>query len=80
MKKLVLVIRAHEGGLRTNVSSANQSRGSKGWSAVQRNVPGNSVDTDKHYKNIGQGGSPKIFKEKAATTALNVLQLTFWLH
>jgi len=53
MKKLVLVIRAHEGGPRTNVSSANQSRGPKGWFVVKGNVPGNSVDTDKHYRNIG---------------------------
>ena len=53
MKKLVLVIRAQEGGLRMNVSLANQSRGSKRWSAVQRDVPGNSIDTDKHYRNIG---------------------------
>ena len=56
MKKLVLVIRAHEGGPRTNVSSANQSRGPKGWFVVKGNVPGNSVDTDKHYRNIRQGG------------------------
>ena len=52
-EKLVLVIRAHEGGPRTNVSLANQSRGPKGWSAIQGNVLGNSVDTNKHYRNIG---------------------------
>ena len=53
MKKLVLVIRTHEGGLRMNASLANQSQGLKEYSVVQRNVPGNSVDMDKHYRNIG---------------------------
>ena len=28
-------------------------------------------------ENMGHRGSPKISKEKAATTALNALQLTF---
>ena len=73
MKKLVLVIRAQEGGSRMNVSLANQSRGSNGWSAVQEDVSGNYVDMDKHYRNIGRGGSPKISKKKTATTALNTL-------
>ena len=53
MKKLVLVIRAQEGGPRMNATSANQSRGQKSGSVVQGDVPGNSIDTDKHYKNIG---------------------------
>ena len=53
MKKLVLVIRAQEGVPRMNASSANQSRGLKSGSAIQRDVPGNSVDTDEHYRNIG---------------------------
>ena len=64
MKKLVLVIKAHEGDLRTNVSSANQSRGPKGWSAIQGNVLGNSVDTNKHYRNIGQRGVLKYLRRK----------------
>ena len=53
MKKLVLVIRAQEGGLRMNASSTNQSRGQKSGSTVQRDVPGNSVDTNKYYRNMG---------------------------
>ena len=53
MKKLVLVIRAQEGVPRMNASSANQSQGLKSGSAIQRDVPGNSVDTDEHYRNIG---------------------------
>ena len=64
MKRLVLVIMAQEGGPRMNVSLANQSRGPKGWSVVQGNVPGNSVDIDKHYRNIGQGGVLKYLRRK----------------
>ena len=64
MKKLVLVIRAQEGGSRMNVSLANQSRGSNGWSAVQEDVSGNSVDMDKQYRNIGQGGVLKYLRRK----------------
>ena len=62
MKRLVLVIMAQEGGPRMNVSLANQSRGPKGWSVVQGNVLGNSVDIDKHYRNIGQGGVLKYLR------------------
>ena len=64
MKKLVLVIRAYEGGPMMNVSSANQSRGPKGWSTIQENVLGNSVDTDKYYRNIRQGGVLKYLRRK----------------
>ena len=64
MKKLVLVITAHKGNPRMNAFSANQSRGPNGWSAVQGNVPGNSVDTDKHYRNIGHGGVLKYLRRK----------------
>ena len=64
MKKLVLVIRAQEGGSRMNVSLANQSRGSNGWSAVQEDVSGNYVDMDKQYRNIGQGGVLKYLRRK----------------
>ena len=64
MKKLVLVIRAQEGGSRMNVSLANQSRGSNGWSTVQEDVSGNYVDMDKQYRNIGQGGVLKYLRRK----------------
>ena len=50
------------------------------WSAVDGDVLRSSAGTDKHCKNRSTEGSPKISKEKAATTALNALQLTFWLH
>ena len=50
MKRLVLIIRVHEGGLGMNPYSAKQSRGLKGWLAVQGNVPGDSIDMDKHYR------------------------------
>ena len=45
MKKLVLVIRAQEVGPRMNVQ--------KRWSTVQGNILGNSIDTDKHHRNLG---------------------------
>ena len=64
MRKLVLVMRALEGGPRMNVSLANQSRGSNGWSAVQEDVSGNYVDMDKQYRNIGQGGVLKYLRRK----------------
>ena len=64
MKKLVLVIRAQKDVLRMNVSSANQSRGPKGWFAVQGNILENSIDIDKHYRNIGRGGVLKYLRRK----------------
>ena len=64
MKKLVLVIKAQEGGPGMNVSLANQSRGPKGWFAVQGNIPRNFVDMDKHYKNIGHGRVLKYLRRK----------------
>ena len=67
---------AHESGPRMNVSSARQSRGLKGWAVNKGNDPRNSVGVDKHCKRHQIGRSPKISKEKAATTALNALQLT----
>ena len=54
MRKLVLDIKAQEGGLTMNDSSAEQSRGPERWYVVLGNVLGNSVGTNKHYRNIGQ--------------------------
>ena len=34
-------------------SSADQSRGPKGWSTIQGNVSRNSIDTDKYHISIG---------------------------
>ena len=64
MKRLVLIIRVQKGEQRINVSLANQSRGPKGWFAVQENISGNFVDTDKHYRNIGQKGVLKYLRRK----------------
>jgi len=64
MRKLVLVIRDQEGGPRMNASLADQSRGLKRWFAVQGNILENFVGTDKHYKNIGQGGVLKYLRRK----------------
>ena len=43
-----------EGVPRMNASSNNQSRGQKRWSAVQGNVLGSFIGTDRHCRNIGQ--------------------------
>ena len=64
MKGLVLIIRVQKGEPRMNVSLANQSRGPKGWSAVQGNISGNFVDADKHYRNIGQKKVLKYLRKK----------------
>ena len=37
-------LRVHEGGPRMNPSSIEQSRSSKGWLAIQGNVPRDSID------------------------------------
>ena len=64
MKKLVLVIRAQESRPRMNATSANQSRGQKSGFAVQGDVLRNSIDTNKHYRNIGLGGVLKYLRRK----------------
>ena len=51
MMRSVLVIMAQKYRLRTNVTSDKQSRGPNRWYAIQRDVPGNSVGTDKHCEN-----------------------------
>ena len=43
-----------ESGLRINVSSAKQSRGSTVCSAIKGNVLGGSIDKDKHPRSVGQ--------------------------
>ena len=53
---------AREGRPSTSVSSTSQGQGSTGWSVIQGDVPGSPIDTDKHYRNLGQGGNPKISK------------------
>ena len=42
-----------ESGLRMNVSSAKQSRGSTVCSAIQGNVLGGSIDKDEQPRSIG---------------------------
>ena len=76
MTRSVLDIMTQEGRPRTNVTSVNQRRGLNRWFAVQGDVPGSSTGMDKHCKNKTTEGSPKISKEKTATTALIALQLT----
>ena len=46
-----------------NASSTKQSRGPKVWSAIQGNVPGNSIDKDKHHRSAGQREVLKYLRE-----------------
>ena len=64
MKNLVLVIMTKEGRPMTNVSLDRKSRGSNRWSAIQGNLLGSSIDTNKHCRNIGQGGILKYLRRK----------------
>ena len=63
MKKWSLVIRVQEGGPRRNASSTEQSRGQKVWSAIQSNVPGNSIDKDTYHESTGQRETMKYLRE-----------------
>ena len=65
-----------EGETRINASLASQSRGPKRWSTVQGNVPGCSVGTNEHCRDIRQWGVLNYLRGKATVTALNALQLT----
>ena len=54
---------AQERELRIKTSLASQSRGQKRWSVVKSNVLGNSIDMDKHYRDIGQERVQNILVE-----------------
>ena len=49
------------------------------YSNNQSDLSGNSSDKDVHHKRIRMMGTHKYLR-KAATTALNALQLLFWPH
>ena len=68
-----------EGCPRRNTSSAEQSQGQKVWSDTRSNVPNDSTDDGSIQKEQDKG-SHEISQGKAASTALNALQLTLWLH
>ena len=63
MKRWGLVIRVQEGGLRSNASTAEQSRGPKVWSAIQGNVPGDSIDKDTYHESTRQREAMKYLRE-----------------
>ena len=63
MKKWGLVMRVQEGGPRRNAFLAKQSRGQKVWSAIQSNVPGDSIDKDTYYRSTRQKGTMKYLRE-----------------
>ena len=46
------MIMAREGGPRTHSSSARQNRGPKRWPINKGSNPGNSVEADKHCKDV----------------------------
>ena len=46
-----------------NAFSAEQSRGQKMWSAIESNVPGDSIDNDTHHESTGQRGTMKYLRE-----------------
>ena len=56
-------MRVQEGGPRRNASSAEPSRGSKMWSVIQGNVPGDSIDKDTHHESTGQREVIKYLRE-----------------
>ena len=49
-----LVMRVQEGGSRENASLAEQNKGQKVWSAIQSNVPSDSINKNTHHESIGQ--------------------------
>ena len=64
MNRLVLIIRVHEGDLRMNSSSADRSRGPKGWSTIQDSVLGDFIDMNKHHRSTGWREVLKYLKRK----------------
>ena len=52
-----------KGGLKRNASSAEQNRCQKMWSAIQSNVPKDSIDKDIHHESTGQREAMKYLKE-----------------
>ena len=46
-----------------NAFSAEQSRGQKMWSAIESNVPGDSIDNDTHHESTGQREAMKYLRE-----------------
>ena len=59
---MIMIIQ--KGGLRRNVSLAEQNRGWKVRSDIKSNVPDNSIDEDKYKKGIGYRETMKYLKGK----------------
>ena len=64
MKKLVLVIMTQEDFSRMNASSANGDQGQKERSIAQGNIPGSSIDIERHGRDIGKGEVLKYLRIK----------------
>ena len=74
---------AQEREPRIKTSLASQSRGQKRWSVVKSNVLGNSIDMDKHYRDIGQEIVQNILGEsycrhRIKCTVANSLVALMW--
>ena len=51
------------GGPRRNVTSAEQSRGWKMWSAIKSNIPERPIDKDKYHEGTGQRKAAKYLRK-----------------
>ena len=65
-----------------NAFSAEQSRGKKVWSAIESNVPGDSIDKDTHHESTRKKEVMKYLKEscyhRIECSAANSLAALMW--
>ena len=75
-------MRVWEGSPRRNASSASQSRGQKGRSAIKSNTLDDSTGKDKHQEGIGQREAKKYLGESCyhciKCFAANFLATLMW--
>ena len=72
---------------RRNVTSAEQSRGRKMWSAIKSNIPDRSMDKDKYQEGTGQRKATKYLRKSyyhhikcSATNSLAALMRKWFLN
>ena len=58
-----MVMRVQESDPRRDATSVDQSRSSKLWSAIQGNIPGNSISKGTHPEGTGQMRTMKYLRE-----------------
>ena len=75
-------MRIQKGGPRRNAFSAEQSRGQNVWSAIQNNVPRDSIDKDTHHECTRKKEVMKYLKEsyyhRIECSAANSLAALIW--